>query len=97
MLNRFVWFMAEVSLLSSLKSGDETSARRVHKGHESRFFGAICRSNADTLAFIELIFLSSRTNDENKNQADSFFICLPGICSLYKYALSKDFLNTEDT
>ena len=56
MLNRFVWFIAEVSLRSSLKSGDETSARRVHKGHESRFFGAICRSNADTLAFIELVF-----------------------------------------
>ena len=67
------------------------------RGMRCRFFGAICLSNADTLAFIKLIFLSSRAKDENKNQADSFFICLPGICSLYKYALSKDFLNTEDT
>ena len=66
MLNRFVWFMVEVSLRSSLKSGDETSARRVLWEHESRFFGANCRSNTDALPCIELIFVSSRTNHENK-------------------------------
>lgn len=79
MLNRFVWFIAEVSLRSSLKSGDETSARRVHKGHESRFFGAICLSNADTLAFIKLIFLSSRAKDEIKIRLIHF----SSVCQAY--------------